>query len=172
MDLPQKVRDQIAKDLNLERTGRRGISNNIILSDGHTQDDILKINTLNLQALLDSTEEDFDTLFKDYVGLIEGLEVKEPEPSYTTITHNRANFKDKFKNKFMLTQEDVEEGLFIDGYTPTAEEVASFNIPITTTPAVPEVNLNVAPSGDTETYFGTKVKPVSYQPKTTKKKNK
>lgn len=133
MALPKEVRVQIAKDFNLTKTGRMGVANNIIVSDGYSQNDILKINLENLQTVLDSTESDFDTLFVDYVKLIE--------------------------NSLVVVHVEIE---------PTITQEPEIAVVDTN-----EIyNPNIAQSGDTETYFGTKIKPVSYIQKPNGKKRK
>lgn len=141
MDLPLEVRAKIIKDFNLVKTGKAGIANNKIVSDGYTQNDILKVSLQNLQSLMDSSEENFDVLFDEYKKLI--------------------------KNSFKVIDEYKHlEGITVD---------VSFIEEPTTKPLVTEeeFNPNMAPSGDTETYFGTKIKPVTYKPndkKTDKRK--
>lgn len=127
IDLPQYVRSKIARDFNLNKSGRVGISRNVIISDGYTQDDLLKINLKNLQTLMDSDEQNFDELFDQYKGTISPLD---------TITVDIASI------------------------TPVATPVVEIE---------EKIDLTIAPSGDKETYFGTKIKPVSYE-KTKKRK--
>jgi len=151
MDLPLEVRAKIIKDFNLERTGKAGIAGNKIVSDGYTQNDISKINLLNLQKVLDSADEDFDIMFADYVDMIQKTLSVIEEPKYEVLEVNRDNLKDEFKNKFVITQEEFDKGIEVDMST------------FTKAPEVEEVyNPLVASTGDTETYFGTKIKPVTY----------
>jgi hypothetical protein len=137
MDLTLEVRAKIIKDFNLVRTGKAGIAGNKIVSDGYTQDDISKINLINLQKVLDSADEDFDTMFADYVDMIQKTlaVIEEPETIIENITIDMSTFTK----------------------APEVEEV--FN-PLATA------------SGDTETYFGTKIKPVTYIQKPNGKKTK
>lgn len=136
MDLAPEVRVQIAKDFNLIKTGRVGVANNKIITDGYIQNDINKITLQNLQTVLDSTESDFDTLFVDYVKLIE--------------------------NSLVVVHVEIEPTIVEHVEQPVAVDMTS----------IVEHNPNIATSGDTETYFGTKIKPVSYIQKPNGKKRK
>jgi len=95
MDLPLEVRAKIIKDFKLERTGKAGIANNKIVSDGYTQNDISKINLLNLQKVLDSADENFDTMFADYVDMIQKTLaiIEEPETIIESITVDLSTLK-------------------------------------------------------------------------------
>lgn len=137
MALSQEVRDKITKDFNLLKTGKVGISNNKIISDGYTQNDILKINLLNLQILMDSSEEDFDVLFDEY----------------KTTIKNSLKVIDEYKHLENITFDTT-----IIEHIP--EPVITEEIP----------NPNITSSGDKETYFGTKIKPVTYIQKPNDKK--
>ena len=128
MELKPEVRTKIAKDFQLQKTGRMGIQNNKIIADGYNQTDLLKINLQNLQTLMDSSVESFDDLFLEYSDLI-----------YNTIA-------------------------IVEPILPKVEPI------IVDLKTIEEFNPNVAVSGDKETYFGTKIKPVSYQPNVKKTK--
>ena len=130
MELKPEVRTKIAKDFQLQKTGRMGIQNNKIIADGYNQTDLLKINLQNLQTLMDSSVESFDDLFLEYSDLI-----------YNTIA-------------------------IVEPILPKVEPI------IVDLKTIEEFNPNVAASGDKETYFGTKIKPVTYKPnEKTKKRN-
>ena len=126
MDLPAYIKNRIVKDFNLDKTGRIGISRNIIISDGYTQKDLEKVNLKNLQTLMDSDETNFEELFNEYKNTIT------PE-----ITVDVTKFIQETENKVVIIP-------------PTTKD---------------EVDLTTAPSGDKETYFGTKIKPISYETK-------
>lgn len=136
MDLPVKVRAKIIKDFNLERTGQAGIQNGKIISDGYVQKDISKINLLNLQKVLDSADEDFDTMFADYVDMIQ---------------------------KALTVIEEPEILIDTTQLTPVIADFNSIEEYIPNTVVEEVFNPNIAQSGDTETYFGTKIKPVTYK---------
>ena len=133
MELKPEVRTKIAKNFQLQKTGRMGIQNNKIIADGYNQTDLLKINLQNLQTLMDSSVESFDDLFLEYSDLI-----------YNTVS-------------------------LIEVVEPTSSVVEPIIVDLKT---IEEFNPNVAASGDKETYFGTKIKPVTYKPnEKTKKRN-
>lgn len=130
MDYPKEVRERIARDFNLPKTGRMGISGNKIISDGYTQEDIKKVTLQNLQTLLDESDNDFDGLLAQYILMVQTdlLNVKEIEV---------------IPNTEEIMYADLSS---IEEYIPNIEEF----------------NPHIAVSGDKETYFGTKIKPVTY----------
>ena len=133
MDIAPEVRAKIAKDFQLQKTGRMGVQNNKIIADGYTQTDLLKINLHNLQTLMDSSVESFDDLFLEYSDLV----------------HNSMTL--------INTMEEMTADM------NTIEEF-KISTPVVIPPQEEVYNPNVAVSGDKETYFGTKIKPVTYKP--------
>lgn len=144
MEIPKEVRERIAKDFNLPKTGRLGIAGNKIISDGYTQDDIKKVTLQNLQTLLDASEDDFDGLLAQYILMVQ---------------------------TDMLSNKEVEvietEGIMYADLN-SIEEFIPNTVDST---GIEEFNPNVAVSGDKETYFVTKIKPVTYIQNDKKTKN-
>lgn len=71
LSLPQPVRLRLVELFGVRRSSGSQVQDNVVISDGHTMDDLKAINVGTMQMFLNSKETDYYTLFNQVLEVIE-----------------------------------------------------------------------------------------------------
>lgn len=80
LDLPQEIKDKIAKQFNLPRTGFREVMDNRIVMDYHTPQDVATLTCERLVAFTGIETEDIYKALNDTINKLNEVPKEESEP--------------------------------------------------------------------------------------------